>query len=332
MRNVALGLVLVCTLTRSAWAEDEPNVTEARALFVKGAGLVKQARWAEALIAFEQANKLHAHAVTTYNIASCELAVGRYTLARDAFALALEQNTTSGSTELSDVTTADAKAQLAEVDGLLATVTVTLDPPNARIAIDGRPLAVRDGTSTPPVLIAGVAAPGSGEPPPAATFRVRVDPGAHVITLVRPGYNDAVVNRTFAPGASVTLPLKLDQLPAVFRIASVPGQAVVTVGGADVGLTPVEVSRPAGAYNIVIKREGFVTYNTQVLARAGEQLDLSPRLPVQTKPLTQRWWFWTAIGVVVVGAAVGTYFGVLASTAVRPPPNGGSLGWTVQTP
>jgi tetratricopeptide (TPR) repeat protein len=36
----------------------------------------------------------------------------------------------------------------------------------------------------------------------------------------------------------------------------------------------------------------------------------SPMAPAQDRPVTQRWWFWTAIGVVAVGAAVATIVGV----------------------
>ena len=56
-------------------ADDEPTVL-ARKEFLEGAALVRAERWGEALAAFERATKLKPHAVTTFNIAQCERAMG----------------------------------------------------------------------------------------------------------------------------------------------------------------------------------------------------------------------------------------------------------------
>jgi hypothetical protein len=299
---------------------------ESRTHFTRGAEYVKKSQWAEALTEFEQADKLHPHSVTTFNIGACQRAMGQYTRARQTFSRALAQNQAANNAELPESLANDTKTFVAEIDKLLATVTITLDPPTAGVTFDGRPLEPESGT----ILIAGIRAAGSGTAPPAPTFSVRADPGAHVITFTRKGYSDAVVNKTFGPGSQTTLPVKLDNLPATFHIASTPSGAVVTVADADVGLTPVDVLRPAGAYHVVVKKSGFITYDTQVTARAGEDLNLTPTMPVEKKSIAQRWWFWTGIGVLVVGAVVGTALGVYAAqTPQRPPLNGGGLGWTV---
>ena len=83
---IALSLVIA---PRSARADDD--VARARELFVKGGQLVKDADWANALVAFEESSKLRSHPVTTFNVGQCLRAMGQYTRARRAFATALSE-------------------------------------------------------------------------------------------------------------------------------------------------------------------------------------------------------------------------------------------------
>jgi hypothetical protein len=139
------------------------------------------------------------------------------------------------------------------------------------------------------------------------------------------------VNKTLAPGSTIELPLVLDRLPAVIGVASNRPDAIVRVNGVDVGNPPAEVSRAAGRYSVTVSRSGFVTYEAEVLARPGERIDLTANL--HPLALTQRWWFWTGVGVVVVGAGVGTYLLARPETqATRPAPDGGGLGWFLKVP
>jgi hypothetical protein len=312
-------------------ASDAGSVAQARDEFVKGAALVKDAKWGEALGAFERANRLHRHAITTYNIGACERALSNYTRARRTLKQALAENVAARGAELPESVVTDVQGYLAQLDSLIASATVTLTPANAAVTVDGRPLEVTDARADPPLLVAGLRPPGSGEPPPSNVFKVELDPGAHVFTLSRKGFADAVVNRQFLPGAATELKLALDRLPATLHVESYPAGAIVTVDRADVGATPVDVSRPTGSYKVVVRKSGYVTYETEVVAQPGEDVNLSPNLPKEKTPLTQRWWFWTGIGVVVTGAAAGTYFATRTSpTPTRPAPDCGGLGYCMQ--
>jgi hypothetical protein len=328
-----MGVVVVMLTLgygRVALAEDEPpDVARAREEFLRGADYVKRTQWADALAAFERSAALRPHAVTTFNIGVCERAMGRYVLAREAFTKALVDSEAATPHAMSDSLTTESRAYVAEIERALATATISLNPPTAAITVDGRPLATHAGIEQPPVLLAGVLAPGRGTPPPAATFRVVLDPGVHVITLSRVGFSDAIVNRTFAPGEAATLALTLDRLPATLRITSDPLGAAVALAGVDSGQTPLVLSRPAGNYHVLVRRSGYSPYEADVSTRAGESVDLRARLTIEHVPLTRKWWFWTAIGAVVAGVAVGTYFIVREAVAQRPPLNGGGLGWTV---
>src|SRR5262245_56196099 len=124
--SVPLALLALSVEQDARSGEPASDAPEALAAFVEGTQLVRQARWAQALGAFERAAKIKAHAVTTYNIGACERAMGRYTRARKSFVDALKQNDASGGRQLPDSLASQTRGYLAEIDGLLAHVSVTL--------------------------------------------------------------------------------------------------------------------------------------------------------------------------------------------------------------
>jgi hypothetical protein len=190
-------------------SSNDPKLAEARTAFKEGTSLAHQAQWGEALLAFERSSNLRPHTFTTYNIGYCERALGRYTRARKLLARALAENDARGGTALSPDVVSDAKKYLAEMDKRVSRATVKLEPADASIAVDGRPLEVVAGDRTPPVLSAGTRDLGPGEVPQSATFELLIDPGSHVFTVSRPGSSDLVVAKSFTAGTATQLDLKL---------------------------------------------------------------------------------------------------------------------------
>ncbi len=340
-RSTIVAALLVTTVvvagerTSSAQSADSKDVVEARAEFVRGAAFIRELQYADALTSFEKSAKLRPHAATTYNIGACHRAMGRYALAKKTLQAALAQDVASGGSELPPSLKTELNGFLVQIDGLLAKVEVVMKPADAAIAVDGHPLEAASGTTGTTgttgtsTMIAGTRPPGPGEAPPAPTFTMIVDPGSHVLTLTRKGFADAVVNQVFLPGSSTKLALELDRLPATLSFASgVPG-SVVTVDTVDVGVTPVDIQRPAGRHHVTVKKPGFIMYEADLDAHPGERVDLRANLKEDKPALTQRWWFWTAAGVLVAGVAAGTYFATRPSPE-RPALNGGGLGWTLQ--
>lgn len=337
-------LVLACaTAAAPARAEDE-SPKAARDEFVRGANLVKEADWAGALAAFESSSRLKPHPVTTYNVGACLRAMGQYTRARKAFAAALDESGKAPGLELSPGLAEETRRYVAELDRQLAALDLVITPEQAQIAVDGRPLEPASPAQTAAqtaqtaahaavttVLVAGTLPPGPARPAPKGRFRVLVDPGTHVITLSRPGFADAVSKETLVPGATVEKRLELDRLPAQIRVTSNHAGAQVLVNEADVGLTPVEISRPAGKYHVVVKKPGYLVFDTSTNADPGQNLAVTATLREDKPALTQRWWFWTGVGVVVVGAAVATY-ALTRPDPERPAVDGGGLGWAVRSP
>ncbi len=338
LRSLAVALFVTLLVAAPRDARGDPpkqpvsaELQKAREEFLRGGDLANQSQWGEALAAFERSEKLRRHSVTTFDIGACQRAMGSYTLARETLGRALSDNDDAGGAELPQTLVTDAKGYLAEIDGILATVTVHLSPADTRIAVDGRPLLLRpprpgDDRGLSP-LVAGVRDPGPGEAPPASSFRVLLNPGTRVFTLSRKGFSDSVVRRTLLPGAAVDLDLALDRLPATIHVLSSPPRAVITVDAMDVGLTPIDLTRPAGSYRFLIRESGYVPYDTKVVAEAGEELTLSPTLPKEKTALTKRWWFWASAATVVAGGVLLTY--ALTRSPQTPAYDGGSTGLVV---
>ncbi len=317
---LALGLAAAAPLHA-----EEPTDVAARE-YGRGNELARATRWAEALGAFEASLAAKPHALTLYNIGVCERVLGRATRAREKLRLALDRaNANPG--ELPASIREEVEGFLAEYARILPRVAVTLEPADAALAVDGRPLRERrDGDAL--VLEAGVEAPGIGKPPPSGRFDLEVDPGSHVLTITRQGYRDVVLTRDFAPGQRGALDLVLARLPATLHVASSVVGAQVRVNGVDVGLAPVDVVRPAGTYHLVVSQKGWVSFTNDVTLGPGEETSLKATLAAERTPITKQWWFWTGAVAVVAAAAVVTW--LVVRPAPEPAPyDGGSTGWVV---
>jgi hypothetical protein len=303
------------------------DVALARERFRAGARAVARADWAEALAAFEQSAELRSHPVTSFNIGVCERALGQYTRALLTFH-GVRAASEGGEPHVSEALLAQTRAFIDEIDGLLARVVTRISPAGARISVDGRPLR-RVAIGSRAVYFGGAEPPGPAARAPEGTFEIVVDPGARVFTVSRAGFGEVVETRTLSPGARADLSLELSRLPAELHIESNRPGAVVSLDTLDVGVAPVTLQRPAGEYDVVVRKPGFVTYETRISLKAGEHANLRANLPQLEPALTERWWFWTIAGVVVTGAAVTTY-ALTRPEPERPAPDGGSLGWVVE--
>jgi len=330
LATIGLAASLALLASPSHAQAPAPATEEARAQFVIGADLVKDAKWSEALAAFERSFALVEHPVTLFDIGACERALGSYARARRTLMRARELDAAGTRGKLPSSARADIDAFLAEIAAILVTVDVHLEPPSATIAVDGRPLdATTDGE--PPTLTAGLASPGPGRAPPRGDFRLELDPGAHVLVLSRPGFEDVVRRETFAKGRPASLDLVLARLDGALEVRADRVGAAVAVDGIDVGAAPVTVRRPAGRYHVAVRKTGFVSFETDAVLEAGGRVELSAPLAAEKTPITKTWWFWTVAGGVIAVAAATTYFATRPDPE-RPAANGGGLGWVLRAP
>jgi PEGA domain len=301
-------------------AAEDPATARGREAAARGLKLVHEEQYGDALAAFQEAASLRDAPLLEYNIAYCERALGRYVAARRTL-----QGVTANPTGLDPDKIDDTKVQLALFETLIAHVAVTLDPSNAVLTIDGRPLAPGDAEGT---YLAGVAPAGTGTPLGKTSFTVLLDPGAHLFRAVREGHQDALITKSYRSGDITTLDLHLDVLPATIAIKSDPAAAIVRVDAREVGVTPLEFQRPAGQYKLEVLLDHYDTYKAALDLSPGQRSDLTARLNPYSEPITKTWWFWTGAAAIVAGGAVLTYF--LTRPAPQPPPyDAGSTNWLV---
>lgn len=325
MLELSVGQAAAPRAGRPGQTASEPqSTTAARDKFHAGVEMVRQAKWSEALDAFEASSALRPHAVTTFNIGATERALGRYTRARSALRRALQEDAARPGELTRDLRT-ETLAFLQELEALLARVDLWVTPNDAQLSVDGRPLTP-DPSGTTTEYVGGLAVPGPGLPAPPERFRVVLDPGVHVFTFRRKGFADAVVRRTLSPGSVDKLDLRLERLPASIRVSSNITDSLVRLNGEDVGPVPVALLRPPGVHAVVVRRPGYQPYSARLTAHPGEVIDLSATLERERPSIFGRWWFWTGAVAVVAGGALATF--ALTREEPSPPPyDGGSTSW-----
>lgn len=307
-RLIAALVVATISFAPTVARAEEDATSHARTEFVAATDHVKNARWGEALAAFERSSELRPHPLTTFNIGACERALGRYTRARATLEKALSENDASAKRELAPSFVHDAKKWIEDIDRILVHAAIVVTPADAILLVDGSSVTTKNGR-----------------------VALVLDPGTHAFNVSRTGFTNAVVNQTFAPASSPEVVLDLQSLPATLRIAADRDGSVVAVDQLDVGVAPVRLTRPAGTYSVIVRKPGFVTYQSKVKVGPGEAPTILATLPEETTPVTKKVWFWSVAAVVVTGAAVGTYF-LTRPDPERPAPSGGALGWVVTVP
>jgi len=221
MTGVALLLFSIEALAQSQTEALHPPIatkedtfdpaSAAREAFRRGTELARAAQWKDALIAFERSQDLRPHAVTTYNIAFCERAIGRYSRARKFFAKALSDHKARGGVELPENLVVAADEYLVELDRKLARLTISLSPADGAVAVDGVPLELLASQVGRPLMIAGTREAGLPEAVGTASFELLLEPGRHKLVISRAGYQDGVLDR--AVGAGDRGELELRALP-----------------------------------------------------------------------------------------------------------------------
>ena len=111
------------------------------------------------------------------------------------------------------------------------------------------------------------------------------------------------------------------EAPLPLATESEPSGAELELDGRSAGLTPMSVRLHDGRHYLVFRSPGHFAA-PRIIDANGEpmgvlRVELDPLDPVfdpedapTTKPLVRKWWFWTVIGVAVVGTSLGLYFGL----------------------
>jgi hypothetical protein len=188
---------------------------------------------------------------------------------------------------------------LAELRLRVTTVNIRTDPAGASVRLRDRTLGVT----------------------PLAPMRFNA--GNAVLEVSKDSYFPIHRELTLVGGESldVTLSLSARATSGVLTVTSAVSGALVTVDQTSKGAAPFELSLKAGSHAVRVERDGYEPASTSVVLLAGE----SKRVDVPLKEsfaLTNQWWFWTGLGVIVVGGAVITY----AALTTEKDPGKGDFG------
>lgn len=236
-------------------------------------------RYEDALEAYGKSYGLQANPALHYNRGRALEALGRYSDALEAY----EAFDSQASPELKAKVPGLAD-HVRDVRKRVATLTVKVNLPGAR------------------VLLRNVALGSSPFPAP-----VRVTAGKATLEVSLDGYLPFKKEVDLPGGDSLTVDVVLvtKDTGGTLVVNSLPA-AAVALDGVAAGTTPLEAPVVAGSHTITLSAKGYVTRTTTVVVAEGERKKLDLGLDKESSVLS-KWWFWTSVGVVVVGAAVLTY-------------------------
>ncbi|MEZ4391708.1 MAG: hypothetical protein R3A48_11475 [Polyangiales bacterium] len=195
--------MLVLTLhAGGAAAQTAPgNASQARALFERGVTAADELRWADAEVAFSESYALAPRPATLRNLALAHRALGRYTLAIEAFERVLAEGRPHARVAR------EFRRLVTEMRGQLSSLIVETTPESARLRVDAQ-------------------AVGAGEP-------ITLDPGEHALVGEARGHERRTLRVTLAPGERRRVRLDLLALrpaPAPRPFEATPPEASPTPG------------------------------------------------------------------------------------------------------
>lgn len=256
-----------------------PSKTEAEELKTAGDDAMQRLDYASALTAYEKSYALEPNPALLYNRGRALQALGRYPEALDQ----LEAFRRDASPEL--------KARVPKLDELVKEVQAKVGS-----------LVVQSNVAGARVLVRGrlVGTTPLSQP-------LRLNAGRASVEVLADGYHPFKKSLLLPSGSTYELDALLfsKNTTGVLEVSSPVAGAIVFMDGKRVGTVPVQTALPAGEHRVLVRHEGYEEAETSAVVRAGKSSRLD--VPLDRPPgITSRWWFWTGVGVVVVGGVALT--------------------------
>jgi hypothetical protein len=290
-RPLVVASLLLLAATAGAGLETD---AEARRLFEEGVAAAAAGDFALAFIDFERSYELFPHPGTLKNLALAQDLAGR---SADAYRSWTELLDRFGDA-VSEATRAEARRRIADLEGALASIEVTVNVAEASILVDGREV----GWSPLPGPL-------------------RLEPGSRVVEARRAGHEDARAVVLVRQGANPPIELLLREHelpPSVLRVESDTAGATIVIDGGVPEPAPVEREVAPGILAVVVEAPGHVAERRSVSVAPSARVVLPIHLVpyVQPPPVPDPsadedgfWsgpWPWVIGGIVLAGAGAAT--------------------------
>jgi hypothetical protein len=217
-------------------AQEDDSVAQARAHFERALALVDANKHGEAAVEFRRAYEAKPHYSVLYNLGQAQLASGSYVEAYEALGAYLKE----GGDRVPGKRRAELEAELARLVGRIGELHIAVEPADALVRVDGKP------------VVAG------GE-------ALRLEAGTHTVAASREGRLPLEREVTVAAGERAAVELVLEKMPvaepAPARLevrCKVPAVSV-TVDGTPSATTPLSdaIRLAPGPHRILFSRAGY---------------------------------------------------------------------------
>lgn len=263
-RGLGAGLIVLAVWTAAWGTARADDAEEARFHDELGRQHYEAHRFEQALREFFEVSRLAPSPRATFNIAVCFDLLHR----EDDAYLFFREYLASDDTDPERRTFAT--EAVARLEGSVARVTVTSDPPGALIYVDQHD---HGSYGTTPRVLA-------------------LPPGEHVITIERDGYRAVTVTVTAADGHEVPATGSLERIVGTLHVDAAGGSVVVREPGAATvaeGSAPLDASLPPGLYEVEVRADGFHPFTSVARVAPESRTDVSVSLeplPPPTGDLT----------------------------------------------
>ena len=257
-----------------------PSDDKATELKKKGDALVADLKYAEAIAAYDASYAATPNPAVLFNKARALQGLGQFP---EALAALQRFKKEAPADLLAKVP--GLEAFISDMRARVTLVTIKCNTNGARVLVRDRVIG-----STPFAEPIGINAG------PAATVEVSAD-----------GFFPVKRQVDLPSGGNLVLDFTLvaKERGGVLTVRSTVTGAKIFVDGTAVGVSPAEAPLDAGSHAVRVHRDGYDDAQTTVVIAAGERKDITVD-PTSSPGITSKWWFWTGVGVIVVGAVVTT--------------------------
>lgn len=252
----------------------DPTIARAKERKLEGDKAMDALRYTDALSAYNDAYALHPEPAILYNL-------GRTLEALDRLPEALEKLEAFVSSAPPEI--------LAKVPGVkdrIASIQKRVSRLTIKVNVEGARILVRDAVV--------------GKSPLDKPLPLKA--GKANVLIEADGYFPYQANVDLPGGGGYVLDAQMSSREKAGRLlVRAPKTNVsVSLDGKPLGQAPLETFADAGTHQIMARHPEHSDYATTVIVKAGEERTVM--ITLGDLPIYKRWWFWTAIGAVAVGA------------------------------